>query len=617
MVLYAAFALVVSWPSWPGDPSRLRTDNFGILGAGDFDQEVWFLGWTAHALVHVLNPFYTTTLNYPFGIDIAQNTSTPLLGLLTAPLTWLFGPVASMNLLVWLAFPLSAASMFFVVRRFVAWDVAAFVGGAFYGFSPWILTQGLYHLNLCFVPLPPVILLSVYELFRREQRHPVRWGVALGLLTVAQFFITPEICAITLLVALVGVVACGASSASSVWPTIRRSCRGLGVAAGIVIACVAYPTYVTFYGQGHYAGLRPPGPGGEGADLLGPLLPTSREVFTLGHLGAIGSGLTFGNSSENGSYLGVPLLVLIILIVVRYWRRPWIRFCASMMLVTFVLSLGDHVDINNSRTAIALPDQLVQNLVIFRNVIQVRFGLLVTFFAGALVALGLDEMHRRAIPVAEASTVKSPFALNSLWANTRSILLYTLWILCVLTLLPKVPLPSVSAAVPPYFSSSAVDRIPANSVVLTYPYPSIYDLEPQVWQAVAQVRYKILGGYGAFSTGPSAGNYSYATPAALTPADVEAYLLGEAYSPTGSGGSVPVLSQHLECDARTFLRHYNVGTVLVGLMASPIGPDPAAVSTLFRRALGPPSVTDGQVRAWYHVKRDILENRSGLACSTG
>jgi hypothetical protein len=617
MIVYAAFALVLNWPSWPGDPSRVRTDSFGVLGAVDFDQQIWFLSWNAHALAHLLNPFYSSAMNYPFGIDIAQNTASPLLGMLTAPLTLLASPVASMNLLVWFAFPLSAASMFFVLRRFVAWDAASFVGGALYGFSPWILTQGLYHLNLCFLPLPPVILYGVFQLLRPDQRRPLRWGVALGLLVVAQFFISPEICAITLLIALIGTFVLGVQRISWVCPVIRHSYRGVLAALGISGACLAYPIYMMFNGPDHYVGLRPPGPGGEGADLLGPILPTTRELFSLGHLGVIGSGLTFGNASENASYLGVPLILLLLVITIRYWRRPWIRFCSLMLLVTFVLSLGDHIAINNTRTAVVLPDNFIQNFVIFRNIIQVRFGFLVTFFAAALVALGMDEMRIRNRLRSETGDDAKRYEMATAWSATRGVLIYTLWILCLLTLLPRLPLPTAPANVPSYFSSDAVNRIRPNSVVLISPYPSIYDPQPMIWQAVAHDRFKIIGGYGAFSTGPAAGDQSYATPAVLPPTDVQDYLSGEAYGVSIAGASTPPLTRQLECDARTFLLAHRVGTVLVGPLPTPSAAVTASVTELFRRALGPASVVDGPVHAWYDVGHLITSNRSHLRCPSG
>jgi hypothetical protein len=132
--VYGGIALLANYPTWPGDPSRIR--------AGDLDMMVWLVAWTPHAIGHWQNPFATTWLNYPAGVDLAQNTAAPLLGLLTAPLTLAVSPIASVNLLLWLAFPLSAFSMFVVLRRWVRWNLAAIVGGALYGFSPYMVTQG-------------------------------------------------------------------------------------------------------------------------------------------------------------------------------------------------------------------------------------------------------------------------------------------------------------------------------------------------------------------------------------------------------------------------------------------------------------------------------------------
>ena len=127
VVLYALMGLAANWPTLPGDGRSMRQ--------GDMTQMAWYLAWTPHALVHGDNPFYTTALNHPDGVNLAQNTSAPLLGLVTAPLTLAVNPVASINLLLWLAFPLSAAAMYFVLRRGEVWPPAALLGGALYGFS--------------------------------------------------------------------------------------------------------------------------------------------------------------------------------------------------------------------------------------------------------------------------------------------------------------------------------------------------------------------------------------------------------------------------------------------------------------------------------------------------
>src|SRR6516165_3943412 len=52
-----------------------------VLQMYDFRQSVWFLAWMGHALTHGLNPFFSNSIFVPSGVNLAQNTSSPLLGL--------------------------------------------------------------------------------------------------------------------------------------------------------------------------------------------------------------------------------------------------------------------------------------------------------------------------------------------------------------------------------------------------------------------------------------------------------------------------------------------------------------------------------------------------------
>ncbi len=620
VLAYAVIALAANWPNWPGDPSRTRTvQNFGVIGSTDVIQATSFLAWTAHAVVHGLNPFYTSAINYPYGANLVQNTASPLLGLLVAPLTLLVSPLASMNLLLWLALVLSASSMFFVLRRFVSWRPAAFVGGALYGFSPWVIDQNLYHLNLCFVPLPPVILLSAYELLRPRQDRPLRWGVALGVGVAAQFFISTEICALTIITAVIGAVILSIDAPTEVIPAVRRARWGVVAAVGIGVAVLTYPIYIMFAGPYHFIGT--PSPGGEGADLLSPLLPTSLQLLTLGHLGVIGSGLVHANTSENGGYLGAPLLVLMVVFLVAYRRRPWLRFCALMVLVTFILSLGNELDVDGHATGFTLPFHLVDSRFIFDNILQVRFGLFVALFAAALVALGVDQMHanaqvhRREDHGGSSVRVYSVRGLSARWP------VYALGILSLVTLAPRFPLPTAAAGVPAYFSSGAVDRIPAGSVVLISPYPSIFDPMPQLWQAVAQDRFRIIGGYASFSSespsGATSGNYPSPYPPSLNPIDVEMFLTGEADGTPFLSGTIPPVDVNLECDFRQFLRNYHVGTLVVGPIPTSFSSHRVALDDLFSQALGPPSAVDGRITVWYDLASTLSQPMSRLSCVSG
>ena len=137
-----AFALF--WPIWGTHPTTVS--EFG----GDQFATMWFLQWVPHALQHGLNPFFSQYANHPFGVNLLTNTSVVLLGLLASPVTWLWGPVASFNVLITLAMPASATAGYFFARRWVAWPPAAFVAGLLFGFGPFEIAQSAGHLNLTF-----------------------------------------------------------------------------------------------------------------------------------------------------------------------------------------------------------------------------------------------------------------------------------------------------------------------------------------------------------------------------------------------------------------------------------------------------------------------------------
>ncbi len=229
VTIYAVLGFAAYLPAWPGDPDRISQCTCSDPGLN-----AWFLAFTAHAIAHGQNLFFTTAINWPHGANLTYNAQMPLLGLLAAPLTLTAGPIASVNLLMWLAFPLSASSMFLVLRRWTSWWPAAFAGGLFYGFSPYMVGQSGAHLHLIFVPLPPLIMLAIVELFVRRSGNPRRWGLVLGLAVAGQFLISSEVLFTGGLVAVLSLIILGVGNPAQVGPSLRFAGAGLALAAVVV-----------------------------------------------------------------------------------------------------------------------------------------------------------------------------------------------------------------------------------------------------------------------------------------------------------------------------------------------------------------------------------------------
>ena len=196
LYLLASFAL--TWRLWADPAGRMVAGN-----PGDTNLFAWFMRYSATAVSHGRLPALVTTgLNAPQGINLMWNTSVLLPGMLLAPVTLLAGPQASLTILLTAGFAGSAASLFWVLRRWGASLVAAGLGGAVYGFSPALLAAGIGHFQLQFAVLPPLIIDALLGILT-GRGSAVRSGLWLGLLVAAQLFTGEELLADTVVAAAV------------------------------------------------------------------------------------------------------------------------------------------------------------------------------------------------------------------------------------------------------------------------------------------------------------------------------------------------------------------------------------------------------------------------------
>jgi hypothetical protein len=126
LACYLLGALFVTGRLWISPAGRWQTGD-----VQDVDQATWFMRYTATAIEHFRLPaLQTMAMNAPHGVNLMWNTSLLLPGSLAAPVTLLFGPQVSLTVLLVAGFAGSAASMFWVLRRWQASIVAAALGGA-------------------------------------------------------------------------------------------------------------------------------------------------------------------------------------------------------------------------------------------------------------------------------------------------------------------------------------------------------------------------------------------------------------------------------------------------------------------------------------------------------
>ena len=577
---YVALGVVLFWHAWAGGVAS--TAQIG----GDQIDTMWFLTWVPYSIGHGLDPFFTTFANHPAGVNLLANTSVLLLGLVSSPVTELWGPVASYNLLATLALPASALAGYALARRLVPWRPAAFVAGLVYGFSPYQVAQMTGgHLNLAFNALPPLAFLAVHEIVVRQRSSARRAGIALGLVLTAQFFVSSEILASTVVVGAICVATVAIVGRAQVRTHLRHALVGTGWAAGVGAALLAYPVWFALAGPAHIAGRIQQVPQAYRADLLGPVIPDSNLLFAPRHLAQIADH--FANAPvENGSYLGITLLVALVVSTFVLWRRsPVVRVAAVAGTAAFVVSLGAGLVVKTAPpptpSGFPLPGRIFTWLPVLDNAAPVRYSLFVALFAAIVLAAFVAAVHDRVVE----RGLGRPAALGGPAA------------IALVALLPLVPSGAaggmVPAGIPTYFTGPAVNRIEPGSVAVVLPYPLQRSPNAQLWQAWSGPRFAMPGGYYLVPQGPSH-RVSFTPELAFARDTLSARVFAAL-----DAGHPPARTPALRGALLAEWRSWHVGTVVAIPAATS---DPAATITFCTWLTGRPGTTEpGGAVAWYHL----------------
>jgi hypothetical protein len=491
-LVYLLTSIGLWWHVWSTHPTTVTT-----CGCGDPAFVLWFLAWPAHALSHGQNLFYSTLQFHPTGVNMLSNPSALLIGVLLAPVTLLFGPIATLNVASTLAPTLSALAMFWLLRRWVRWTPAAFIGGLVYGFSPFMVTAvATAHLMLGLLALPPLIVGCLDELIVRQRRRPIAVGAVLGILVTAQYFVSTEVLAIMAVGGLVALVLLVAyASLNDREDLIRRlphAVRGLGAGAVVALVLLAYPLWFTFAGPAHLSGLvwptLTPGTGGLTPSAIWHVHFSTADTRAFHVLGGY-----LGPPLPTSEYLGLGLLVVlgVGLLVWRRDRRLWLF--GALGAITVLLSLGvDHT--------YWVPWRVLAHVPVIQNILPSRFMLATTLCAAVMLAIIVDRTRQSAGDVVRRAAGRWPARLGPALAGALASLVglgvAAVAIVPLATgLIGKVPLTVQKVQVPRWFVAAA-PRLPPGQVVLTYPFIPSGIEAPMAWPAVDSLHFAIVGGGG-------------------------------------------------------------------------------------------------------------------------
>jgi hypothetical protein len=577
---YAAAAVALNWRLWAGFGTMAPT---GDPGPADQDLFAWSMRYAAGALAHGHLPaLVTTAMNAPRGISVMWNTTILFPATVLAPVTLLSGPQASLTIMLTVGYAGSAAAMYWLLRRYGASALAAGLGGAVFGFSPGLLVSAGGHYHIQFAVLLPLIAEAVLRIVTGHgyllggRRGSLVAGAWLGLLIAAQLFTGEEMLTDTVIACGVLVAVLAVSRPRAVVPRLGATAAGLGGCAVTTLLACGYPLWVQFRGPltehgspfsnatfGNSAGafVNPP------AGLL--FHTTSSAAYANAH-GVI--------PAEYVAYLGWPLLVLVPLITIRYWRDLRIRAAGVTWFVLELLSLGGH--------SALLPFHWLRGLPLLGEMLPNRLSILAVGGAAAVLAFGLDLARAPAPRAPDPAAAVPGVAVPRPGRLVRGTVPVAVAVLAVLPLVPRPVAASPATPVPvPAGWGTVFTRLglARDASVLVVPAPYAHQSAAMRWQADTGQPAELVAGW---FIGPSASGHAvteYWGPRVTTDAVVCLDKLWAGAATSGRGCAAAV---------RPALAYWHPAAVVAD--TSPGTPLGRLLVTL----LGQPAVQVGDLLAW-------------------
>lgn len=402
---YLVAGVAVSWPRASYLAGRLPA----TVDQGGY---VWSFWWVAHQIAHLGNPWSTRLMAAPVGMQLGFDTLMPLLGAVMAPVTGLFGPSASYNLLAIVIPGLLCYAAYRAARLWLPSQLGAVAAGAFYGLATMLVWEDWYHINIAAGAL---LLPAALEAAVRLKRRPrARQAVIVGLVIGASVLVNQESAFMVALVAALVVAD---------W-LIRDHTRanaglaGLAVAVTLVVASPQLVAMIVQYSQGGVT-VSPQVQARWDASFGTPLSAIFAPSPRLADFGLTGlaSLFSYPHPREGAPTFGVVLTALALLGVVVGWRRRGTRLLALAWLGAALLALGP-VLIIGGRRLVPLP--------LHWHGVRVSALMPYTWFVRIPALDAFREADRLALLGLLPAALLAGGAVEGLWRRSRPLLVVAL-----------------------------------------------------------------------------------------------------------------------------------------------------------------------------------------------
>lgn len=422
---------------------------------------IWNLYWLPFALQRHLNFFFTKYMWAPQGINLSWANQIPALSFIFSPLTLLFGPIVSNNLIAIISPVLSSFLAYILIKYLTKSKLAGITSGYLYGFSPYTFAFNS-DMNLYFICLIPLIIYLFFLKYDGKIKT-VTYIIIISILAGLEFLISPEIFATMILFGTLSITLSlflFKDEKMKLYKMLYYSALSLLISF-VLLSPFIYNMLITINNIPKF--IMPPDI--YSVNLINMVIPA--PIIFFGGAFFIKHGFRL---FQTASYIGVPLIIILVLYAIKEWKSKRGKFLVIMLSIALLFSFGPYLHITAANTKIPMPWLVFSKLPFIGKALPLRLMLYAYLFIAVI----------------------SGFFVASL--NKNKGLNYLLLIIAIFSIIPTQFYFDGNTHMPSFFLNGHYKRyIKKDSNVLILPFSNFgYSL---AYQAYSRFYFRLAGGY--------------------------------------------------------------------------------------------------------------------------
>jgi hypothetical protein len=236
-----------------------------------------------------------------------------------------------------------------------------------------------------------VVLLVILRINKKFKRWP--FIIALAILESFEFQASLEIFATAALLAAISLITFYLAAPKETKTAIMSS--SIDIALSLIPFTIITSPYIYYFLASIRSLPQQMAPATVySADILNFIIPTPITRIGRALFSNIASHYT-GNYSEEGAYLGAPLLLIIYHFTIVRWNEKYTISLFSLFLIVAIFSLGDFLHVNGVITHIPMPWWIVSHFPLMNSALPLRLSVYTSLIGAVIVGLWLAKSRSK------------------------------------------------------------------------------------------------------------------------------------------------------------------------------------------------------------------------------